>query len=378
MALTATGELARGAARPSRRFATPSAATLAQNARAGDAAATQTFLTVQALRAIAALLVVAYHAFDMWALRVRPGASWGNGAAGVDIFFVISGFVMVMSSQRLLGEPHAGLTFMRQRVVRIVPLYWLLTTLKLVLVFAFAGLALRSSLDLDTVVRSYLFLPVVDSAGHFRPLLPVGWTLTYEFLFYILFALALVLRVDVLRILVPAFAVIGALALLRHGDWPEWTILFSTIVFEFLFGVALAKLVLRGWSLPPAVAASVVFAGFALIFALPAGSENLRVLTWGIPALAIVAGAVSLEAKIAGRLPAWLLTLGDASYSIYLVHGFVLPVIGIAIARLHWDGYAAQTAAVLACLIAGALSGWLAYVCVERPMLRWMKRRSAH
>src|SRR5690348_7613306 len=113
------------------------------------------FLTIQALRAIAALLVVVYHAFEMWDLRVTPGAggpAWSNGAAGVDIFFVISGFVMVVSSQRLLKRAHAGLIFLRHRVVRIVPLYWLLTTLKLALVFFFADLALRSTLDLDYVL----------------------------------------------------------------------------------------------------------------------------------------------------------------------------------------------------------------------------------
>jgi len=176
--------------------------------------AASNFLTIQALRAIAALLVVVYHAFDMWGARIdsaAPGISWTNGAAGVDIFFVISGFVMVASSRRIASQPHAGWTFIQQRIVRIVPLYWLLTTAKLILVFFFADLALRSGIDFDYVARSYLFFPVVDGAGHFRPLLPVGWTLTYEFLFYLLFALALALRVDVLRVLVPGLDHAGSL-----------------------------------------------------------------------------------------------------------------------------------------------------------------------
>jgi len=338
-------------------------------------AAPSTFLTVQALRAIAALMVVAYHAFDMWALRVKPGDYWTNGAAGVDIFFVISGFVMVVSAQRLVGQPSSWSIFMRHRIVRIVPLYWLLSTLKLILVVFFAGLALRSSLNADYILRSYLFFPVVDTAGHFRPLLPVGWTLTYEFMFYLLFALALALRVEVLRVVIPAFALIGGLALLRGGDWPEWTILFSTIVFEFLFGVVLAKLILRGWSMSPVVAGGAIVLGFALLLTVPEGSENLRVIAWGIPALAIVAGAVSLESQLGRWLPGWLLKLGDASYSIYLVHGFVLPILGISVAALHWSGYLAQGTTVLICLIAGALAGWLTYVGVERPTLLWMKRR---
>ena len=148
-------------------------------------------------------------------------------------------------------------------------------------------------------------------------MLPVGWTLTYEFLFYLLFTLALALRVDVLRVLVPGLGLFVIVALFRREGWPAWTILFNTIVVEFIFGVVLAKLLLRGWVLPNAAAACLVVAGFALILAVPETSESLRVLTWGVPALAIVAGAVCLERRVATMLPRWLLVLGDASYSIY-------------------------------------------------------------
>ncbi len=351
----------------------PSDGTASQPETSGTS--TTTFLTIQALRAAAAVLVVVHHAFNTWDLRISPGAStssWTNGASGVDIFFVVSGFVMVMSSQRLLSKPNAWMTFMRHRIVRIVPLYWLLTTLKLLLVFIFIDLVLRSSLDVDYVLRSYLFLPVVDSAGHFRPLLPVGWTLTYEFLFYMLFALALALRVDVLRVVVPAFVVICILALLRTEHWPTWTILFSTIVVEFLFGVLLAKMILLGWRLSRGVAAVAVLLGFALILAVPESPENLRVLTWGLPALAIVGGAVSLEKWAV--IPQWLLALGDASYSIYLVHGFVLPILGIGIAALHWTSAGALVFTVVACVGVGSLAGWVSYVLIERPLLNLMSQ----
>jgi len=333
--------------------------------------ASSNFATIQALRAVAALLVVVYHAFDMWGLRIdatAPGVSWGNGAAGVDIFFVVSGFVMVVSSRRIASQPRAAWTFIQHRIVRIVPLYWLLTTAKLVLVFSFADLALRSGLDIDYIARSYLFFPMVDGAGHFRPLLPVGWTLTYEFLFYLLFAFALALRVDVLRVLIPGLGLFVVAALFRTDSWPAWTILLNTLVIEFIFGVILAKLILRGWVLPTGVALCFVVAGFALILLMPQGSESLRTLTWGLPALAIVAGAVSLEKYLAEALPRWLLALGDASYSVYLTHGFVVPVIGLVFVFFHWTGLAAEATVVLACLVASAIVGWVVYLMVERPM----------
>jgi peptidoglycan/LPS O-acetylase OafA/YrhL len=342
----------------------------------GPTSLSPNFLSIQALRAIAALFVVAHHAFETWTLRINPeapGFVWINGASGVDIFFVISGFVMVTSSRRLLSDPCPALTFMRHRIVRIVPLYWLLTSLKVLLVFWFADLVLRSSLDPDYILRSYLFIPVVDGAGHFRPLLPVGWTLTYEFLFYALFALALGLAIDVLHILIPAFALIVVLAVVRNESWPAWTVLFSTIVMEFLSGVALARKIGRGWSLGPPVAWVLMLSGFALIAILPEGSENMRVVYWGLPAFAIVAGAVSLEARFGRRLPAVLLSLGDASYSIYLIHGFALPVLGVGIAALHWTGLGSKVFTIIASLVVGLTTGWFTYALVERPMLRWMK-----
>jgi peptidoglycan/LPS O-acetylase OafA/YrhL len=221
-----------------------------------------------------------------------------------------------------------------------------------------------------------LFFPLVDAAGHFRPLLPVGWTLTYEFLFYLLFALALALRVDVLRVLVPGLGLFVVVALFRTESWPAWTILFNTIVIEFIFGVVLAKLILRGWLLPPAIAACLVVAGSALILAVPEGAESLRTLTWGVPALAIVAGAVSLERQLASALPRWLLALGDASYSIYLTHGFIVPVIGLAFVSLSWTSLPGEAMAVLACLVAGSIVGWLTYLNVERPIMLAVKKQA--
>jgi exopolysaccharide production protein ExoZ len=327
--------------------------------------------TVQALRGVAALLVVAYHAVNTWSLHAldsTAGKVWPNGSAGVDIFFVISGLVMVLSADRLAGRPDACRTFARQRIVRIVPLYWVMTTAKIAAVLAVPSLALRTRLDLPYVVGSYLFLPVYDSTGNFFPVLPVGWTLTYEMMFYVLVSVALLLRWPILAIAGPALGafVLAGIAVGSDG-------FANTIVAEFVFGVLIGIAIRRGLRLPPAIAFILMCGGIAILVTGPVISGVLRPLTWGVPAWCIVAGAVALEDRLAPKLPRWLLDAGDASYSIYLTHLFVIPVVYIAVARLV-PGTLWLPAMVAGGLLASAAVGRLGYVWIEKPLLHWLRR----
>jgi exopolysaccharide production protein ExoZ len=112
-----------------------------------------------------------------------------------------------------------------------------------------------------------------------------------------------------------------------------------------------------------------------LILILPMVSENARVLTWGIPAFAIVAGAISLEPLVGHALPRWLLTLGDASYSIYLSHGFVLPVLGLAFSGIVSPGLWTEALTIILCLVFSSLVGWGVFILIESPMLRALRRK---
>jgi len=115
-------------------------------------------LGVQALRAVAALMVVAYHAVDQWTTHragYAPGDLWPNGSAGVDVFFVISGLVMTISVQRNAHRPHPAWSFARDRLIRIVPLYWIITTFKIAAVLALPALVARTQLDPLYVAGSY-------------------------------------------------------------------------------------------------------------------------------------------------------------------------------------------------------------------------------
>jgi exopolysaccharide production protein ExoZ len=334
--------------------------------------------TVQALRAVAALFVVALHAGGLLTAQFTgPDVPlWANGSAGVDIFFVISGLVMVLATERLADRAHAGLVFLRHRITRIVPLYWLVTTAKIAAVLVLPQLVMRTQLNWVYVLSSYALLPLHDATGEFKPVLPVGWTLTYEMFFYLLVGLALHLRQPILRVAGPVLGVVYLLGVLRQPFWPDAADFANPIVLEFLYGVVIALALRRGRHLPASVAALSLSCGTVLIMTVPVISGLLRPFVWGLPAAMMVAGAVALEPVLAPRIPRWLLATGDASYAIYLTHGFVVPVIGLVVKRLGVSGGTSLTAVVIGgSLLASSAVGWVAYVSLERPTLALIRRQ---
>jgi peptidoglycan/LPS O-acetylase OafA/YrhL len=340
-------------------------------------------LTVQALRAIAALLVVVYHGIGAWGPKVvgrDADQLWENASAGVDIFFVISGLVMAISARRVAGLQWAGLTFLRDRLVRILPLYWLMTTIKILAVLALPALVARTELNWPYVVQSYALLPLSDANGEFFPVLPVGWTLSYEMLFYLLVALALAMRVSILYVTAPALVLVAVLAVLGQASntvVSAFPLIFfaNTIVLEFLGGVLIGLAVMRGLALSPPLAWLMLIGGFILLLVWPAGSALLRPLNWGIPATTLVLGAVALERKLAPWLPHWLLASGDASYAIYLTHGFVVPVVFLSVEHADLGPVMSLAITVLGSLIGSAMVGYITHKLIERPMLQVMRRR---
>ena len=336
--------------------------------------------TVQALRAAACLLVVAYHAIDAWGAGLVPprpaDAIWPNGAAGVDLFFVISGFVMALSSAGLSGSAGAW-HFLRRRIRRVVPLYWTMTLGKLALLLAVPGVAAAPTLW--HMAASFLFIPSRDEFGAVRPLLGVGWTLQFEMLFYGVVGLALLARARKLLAWVPPVLLPLAVAgYFRRADWPAPASLANGLVLEFCLGLAVAAwLGGRARAEPePAVALALSCGGAILLLALPEPGP-WRFLAWGLPAAAILAGAVMLE-KPAGRfLPAWLLAIGDASFAIYLFHPFVVPLVSRVLARftVHLAPGFALPVLIVASLAASIAGGLALHRWIDRPLQAVLARR---
>jgi len=221
---------------------------------------------VQALRAVAALLVVAYHAVEQWTTH-KPGYGrgefWPKGSAGVDVFFVISGLVKTISVKRHAGRAHPAWTFAKDRIIRIVPLYLVVITAMIAAMVAVPALASRTSPGLLYVGGSDALMPLYDGSVLIPPVLPVGWTLTYEMFFYVLVTVALLFHAPPGRICVPVLMVLAAIAAIAPADGFA-----NTIVLEFLFGIAIGGAIQRLQSLPTALSLAAGVIAFLLLFAV--------------------------------------------------------------------------------------------------------------
>jgi peptidoglycan/LPS O-acetylase OafA/YrhL len=335
---------------------------------------------IQALRALAALMVVVVHVYAVESMYL-PGRPWTTpfhvlGTYGVDLFFVISGTVMVASTAGWFAQPGASRRFMIHRLTRIYPPYWIVTGLVLVafLIVPAAAGAHRSARP--DILASFLALP---QAG--EPLLVVGWTLSYELLFYAAFALALRFERRRLPVVTTIWLVAVALVGTFGPHANPWVRVFgSPLNLEFALGIAIGTAVERRVFAAPRT----VFAlGLACVVAVCiataySGREFLEIAWWrplavGVPMAAVVYGSLGLES--AGLLaPRWLRAQGDASYALYLWHVPALGALGLAFHLVHMHGTAARFAIVVGGYALAIAVSFVAYAYLERPLLRLLRR----
>jgi exopolysaccharide production protein ExoZ len=278
---------------------------------------------LQALRAVAAWLVIVDHTL-LEITQNQSGNSvthiaWTLGSAGVDVFFVISGFIMVHICWENFGRWAAAVDFLRRRVIRIVPLYWLATLAALA--YHRVSATHGAHAGWSELLYSLAFIPYADDEGFWSPILPQGWTLSYEMMFYGLFALGLSfprqIALPAVGVTLGAFVIAGPFLSNETAAY-----LASPIVLWFVLGMALAVVWRR--------------CGFA-------------------------------EPGWLARLTKFLEPLGNASYSIYLSHGVVLTMLLRA-----WIRVAGQPSMWLVpiSLLVATLAGWATHVLVENPVLR--------
>ncbi|MGH6846112.1 MAG: acyltransferase family protein [Methylocella sp.] len=331
----------------------------------------ENYTGVQALRFLAAILVVMTHATLYTTERLDPAFGiWSPGSAGVDIFFVISGFVMVVSSRKLMTQTGGWLVFAKRRLIRIVPLYWLVTTLKIAALLAIPAVVIHAKLSFYQVATSYLFFPAWNAEGGLAPLVGVGWTLNYEMFFYMVFTLALLLRRDIYWFIGIVLGLCALGSLVPNIESDALTFYFNPIVLEFFGGMLLAR-VATTWRFPWWACLAAFAAGLALLLAQYGGPVP-RFIGSGLPALLVVSGVVFGERWLAGRIPTFLLNLGAASYALYLFHPLIAP---LAPTVLKHMGLHEGWISIVGCIVISIIVSMSVFVVVERRMTRYLNRR---
>jgi peptidoglycan/LPS O-acetylase OafA/YrhL len=339
-------------------------------------------VSIQLLRAVAALAIVIAHFWSAFEAFGHPNP-WPNfilGAAGVDLFFVISGFIMVYSSEPLFGQSTAPAQFFLRRLARIVPLYWAATTAWLCWLLAYHHGLAPYDLDWRSVLASYVFLPYPGPSGSYQaPALGVGWTLNYEMFFYAIFSVALLFprRAAVIGVSV-LFVVIVFLGHKLGPVPPNPMVVWANqFILEFAFGMLIAQAYRAGARLPLWLAVPLIFSGAALLCLSPNGDFRLlpRYLNWGGGAALIVAGFTLSKARApSGHLIKGVVLIGDSSYVLYLSHTLVVAITHWFLApRVHPLTQPWLYAALLFTLCLGTAIA--VHLLLERPLTCALQKR---
>lgn len=323
---------------------------------------------VQVLRFFAAFLVMMTHSTFYVGTRIDSSFPlWNDGAQGVSIFFVISGLVMSLSARKLVAEKNGYWIFLQHRLIRIVPLYWAVSALKILGLLVMPA-AIVAAPDVWNIINSLLFVFSRNAEGVVETFYGVGWTLNFEMFFYLVFAIAMVVRVKPLYFASAVLVGCIVLSYFREENWPAITFLFNTIVISFIWGLVIAEFRHRGLMLGfiPAIALGVL--GLTLVFFPP------PVYLFGVQYLALVAGVVFLEPVIRGRIPRLLIFGGDSSYSLYLVHPTVGVVVAIALGKI--GVHSALLAIGVICIVCFLVASFT-YAFFEKPVTDYLKRKFA-
>ena len=321
--------------------------------------------SLQALRAFAAWVVVCHHFmqifFDFHASGPVGQLLADRGAVGVDIFFVISGLVIYLSTR---DKPIVPSQFLVNRALRIIPAYWFYTVLMALLLLTASRWMPHQVFDWQHLLLSLLFIPAENPGGYgLYPTLNVGWTLNFEMFFYLLFGLAFLVRQRHQLLLVSVALLLVSEVLGRLGVLSRFYN--NGIIYEFLLGIGLGVLYRRGmvreglW-LPLAL---LMAAGYALYHL----DASQRLLHWGLPSALIVLAFISLEPFFKGNQT--LKMLGDCSYSVYLTHVLILYAGWFICERFSLNPYLVFAF----CVPSIGLMSWLSYQWLERGLYMRMK-----
>ncbi len=333
------------------------------------------FISLQYVRGIAALLVVYFHAVIQLNNSGRASVDLLLlGESGVDLFFVLSGFVMWITTYNKNISPF---DFFKKRLLRVAPIYWLLTIISATIALVVPHLLKSTVFDIEHLIYSLLFIPHLNPASNgdiTSPVIIPGWTLNFEMFFYLVFALCLFIKPLISRFLTVTLVMLlfFLMSFIYKGSNVVFGFYFNAIIIEFLFGVLLGGLLTNHVAVSTVSRllslTLLVFSSLLLLFN-DAFSSFPRFIALGLPAFIVIYACVLYENNYYVPRVEILKFMGDASYSIYLTHIFVIAgsrvlfsKVGITLDSINPFFY------VLFCIVFSALVGGAFYLMIEKKL----------
>lgn len=338
-------------------------------------------INIQYLRAFAALLVVASHA-----VKELTHSSHANipdtfniillGQFGVDIFFIISGFIMYYVTINNSNSINSSIIFLQKRIIRIVPIYWILTIITIAISVFLSQLKNNNYLDVDYIISSFMFIPALRvSDGNITPVFGLGWTLNYEMFFYCIFAVLLLLP---RKYLLLSATVVFSIIVFAGSNIEKSSVITwywsRPIILEFILGLFIASLFNKGYLLSRLQGLIVFSSGiFIWIYSsslVTASSPEYRFWCWGISASLIVASVMLTKRMITDQRHTFLSNIGtrvgDASFSLYLSHMFVLRALTMLL-PIEFLGSAYSFIYLVLSLLLSLVIAELMFKLIEQP-----------
>jgi exopolysaccharide production protein ExoZ len=328
--------------------------------------------STQVFRLVAAFMVIILHSTFYASERLGIKIPlYEQGTNGVRLFFVISGFVMIISSEKLKIKAGGWKVFAIKRIIRIVPIYWIITTFKLFILIFASSVVYHSKLDIIYILKSYFFIPAMNVDGKFTPLVGVGWTLNFEMFFYLLFTIALAFRLNTILFLSMIFIPLAILYNFNNPSWPDIRFYANPIVLDFLYGMIAGQLILKNKKLPPKIGVAFIGIGLLYLFLPQLAAQNLlENLLIGIAAFLVIYGGASIENLWMSK-PGWLIYLGGASYSLYLVHPLIAPLSPslLSMLKLRW-----VLLSIILSIVFAIAAGTIFYKFCEKPISLFLSK----
>ena len=340
--------------------------------------------SIQALRAFAATLVVFTHCKSHlvgFKVKYGIGDAWlnmidssGIGQCGVDIFFVISGFIMALVTKNMHKRKGATWSFIKKRLIRIYPPYWIWTTLLLSLLLFFPHLFQVRTFELREAFLSYLLIPYTPSGSNTSPVLSVGWTLHFELYFYFLVSMGLWLGRKFFIILLGALFLITTV-LFPLGGNAIAALISNKLMWEFFGGYLLFELYNSGKTIPGYLSFIIFLASLAGFYY---SAEHMltpqRFLYVGVPAILLVLSVICATKTLNIKIPRFLTFLGDSSYTIYLSHLVTMPAVAQIFVFVGLHKILPPDLQIILYMMAAVIIGSIIYMLTEKPLINFLKK----